>query len=78
MLTNGIFGTMVKLLRIAIGPSMSLILQPLQLLLVILSGYVNRHQQQVNEFYRTQVKLLLEAPGKKRLLLADDDQFAFE
>ena len=53
---------------------MTFILQPWQLLLVILSGYVNRHQQQVNDLYRTQLKFLLQAQGRKRILLSDDQR----
>ena len=53
---------------------MTFILQPWQLLLVILSGWVNRHQQQMIDFYVSQTKMLLESQGKKRILLNDDQR----
>ena len=39
---------------------MSFILQPWQLLFIILAALVNRRQQQVNEFQRVQIEVLLE------------------
>jgi transposase InsO family protein len=58
----------------AMGPAMSFILQPWQLLFVILAALVNRRQQQVNEFQRVQIEVLLEKLGKKRVLLNDDQR----
>jgi len=50
---------------------MSFILQPWQLFFLILSGWVNRHQEQMLDFYVSQTKALLESHGKKRILLND-------
>jgi hypothetical protein len=48
-------------------------LQPWQLFNVILAGWMNRHQQEVIEYFRTENHVLKEKLGKKRILL-DDDQ----
>jgi hypothetical protein len=53
---------------------MSFVLQPWQLLLVILSGWIERHQQAQLEFQRTQLLVLLEILGKKRIVLNDDQR----
>ena len=53
---------------------MSFILQPWQLFFMILAAWINHHQQQVNDFQRAQIKVLLEAQGKKRVLLNDDQR----
>ena len=53
---------------------MTFILQPWQLFFVILSGWVNRHQQQVIDFYISQTKVLMEREGKKRILLGEDQR----
>ena len=53
---------------------MNFILQPWQLLLVILAHWINRQQQQVIEYLRTENQILLEKAGKKRLLLNDDQR----
>jgi len=52
---------------------MEFILQPWQLFLVILAGWMNRQQQEVIEYLRTENQVLKEKLGKKRILL-DDDQ----
>src|SRR5262249_1115363 len=44
-----------------------------QLLLVILAGWVNRQQQQIIEYLRTENQILREKLNKRRILL-DDDQ----
>ncbi len=49
------------------------VLHPFHLLVVILAGWINRHQQAVIEYQSTQTQVLLEKLGKKRILL-DDDQ----
>ena len=54
-------------------PKMSVILQPCHILLATLCGVVNDRQQQIIEFQNAQIKSLLKKPGRKRLLL-DDDQ----
>ena len=53
---------------------MTFILQPWQLFCLILSGWVNRYQQQVIDFYISQTKALLESQGRKRILLNDDQR----
>lgn|SRR5262245_40056987 len=52
---------------------MSFALQPWQLLVMILAGWVNRRQQAVIEYLRTEKQVLKEKLGKRRILL-DDDQ----
>jgi hypothetical protein len=52
---------------------MDFILQPWQLYFVILAGWMNRQQQEVIEYFRTENQVLKEKLGKKRILL-DDDQ----
>ena len=47
-------------------------LQPWKLVLVGLAGWVNRRQQAVIDFQGTQIQVLMEDLGKKRLLLNDD------
>ena len=59
--------------RFAISPpssglSMSFILQPWQLFFMILASWVHREQQKIIEFYQAQLRALMEAQGKKRLL----------
>ena len=53
---------------------MTFFLQPWQLLLVILAGWVNRQQQEVIEYLRTENQVLQEKLGKKRILLSDDQR----
>ena len=53
---------------------MSFILQPWQLLLMILAGWVNQQQQQIIDFQRTEIDVLKEKLGKKRILLNDDQR----
>ena len=52
---------------------MLFLLQPWHILLAALCGMVNERQQQIIEFQNAQIEALLKKPGKKRLLL-DDDQ----
>jgi transposase InsO family protein len=52
---------------------MSFILEPWQLLLAIVAGWINQKQQDVIEYLRTENQVLKEKLGKKRILL-DDDQ----
>lgn len=49
-------------------------MQPWQLLLVILAGWVNRQQQQVIDYLRTENQVLREKLGKRRLLLSDEQR----
>ncbi len=55
-------------------PSMIFILHPWQLLLVIFASWINREQQQVIEYLRTENQVLLEKVGKERILLNDDQR----
>lgn len=52
---------------------MSFILHPWRLLPVIPAGWINRQQQDVIEYLRTENQVLEEKPGTKRILL-DDNQ----
>jgi putative transposase len=49
-------------------------LQPWQLMLIILAGWINRQQQEVIEYLRTENAVLKEKLGKKRILLTDDQR----
>ena len=53
---------------------MNLILQPWQLLLVIVAGWVHRQQQEVIDYLRTENQVLKEKLGKRRILLSDDQR----
>jgi len=53
---------------------MKFILQPWQFFFVILAGCVNCRQQEVIEYLRTENRVLKEKPGKKRILLNDDQR----
>jgi putative transposase len=53
---------------------MSFIFHPWQLLLVILAGWINQHQQQIIEFQRTEIDVFKEKLGKKRILLNDEQR----
>jgi putative transposase len=53
---------------------MSFILQPWQLLLVILAGWMNQLQQQIIEFQRKEIQVLKRRLGKKRIILNDDER----
>ena len=53
---------------------MNFILQPWQLFFLILASWVNRQQQQVIEYLRTENRVLKEKLGKKRILLNDDQR----
>ena len=56
------------------GLPMSFILQPWQVLFVILAAWVNREQQATIEFYQVELEAMMKAQGKKRLLLTDDQR----
>jgi putative transposase len=53
---------------------MKFILQPWQLMLIILASWVNRQQQEVIEYLRTENAVLKEKFGKKRILLTDEQR----
>ena len=50
------------------------VLQPFHLLVVILAGWINRHQQTVINFQNAQIQVMMEKLGKKRILLTDDQR----
>jgi transposase InsO family protein len=50
---------------------MKFVLQPWQLLLVVLAGWINRQQQDVIEYLRTENQILKESHGKRRIPLTD-------
>jgi putative transposase len=54
--------------------TMNFLLQPWQLLFVILAGWVNRQQQAIIEFQREEMDVLKETFGKKRIPLNDDQR----
>jgi len=51
---------------------MSFILHPWQLFFLILSGLVNRRQQEIIEFQNAQIRALMDKMGRRRGLLTDD------
>jgi hypothetical protein len=53
---------------------MKLIFQPWQLMPIILASWINRQQQDVIEFLRTENDVLNEKFGKKRILLTDEQR----
>ncbi len=53
---------------------MNVVLQPFYHLVVILAGWINRDLQAVIEFQSTQIQILMEKLGKKRILLTDDQR----
>ncbi len=53
---------------------MSFILHPWQLLVFIIAGWINRQQQEVIEYLRTENQVLKEHIGKKRILLSDEQR----
>ena len=74
LLTVGVSGNRVKVFHFTTGPTMSFILQPWQLLFMILAGWVNREQQAVVEYLRTENQVFKEKFGKRRILLNDDQR----
>jgi len=53
---------------------MNVILQPWQLLLLILAGWINRQQQETIEYLRTENKILKESHARRRIRLNDDQR----
>jgi hypothetical protein len=53
---------------------MNFILQTWQLYFLVFAGWVNREQQEVIEYLRTENQVLREELGKKRILLSDDQR----
>jgi transposase InsO family protein len=56
------------------GSAMNFLLHPWQLLLLILAGWVNRQQQEVIEYLRTENQILKEKLGQGRIRLSDDQR----
>ena len=54
------------------GSIMAFLLKPWQLYFLALAGLVNRQQQELIEYLRTENQVLKEKLGKKRILLNDD------
>lgn len=54
--------------------SLNFILEPWQFFFAILAGWVNRQQQQVIEYLRTENQVVKELYGKKRMLRNDDQR----
>ena len=50
------------------------LLQPWQLVLLILAGWINHREQEVIEYLRAENRMLREKLGKKRILLNDDQR----
>jgi transposase len=50
------------------------VVQPWQLLLIVLAGWMNRQQQEVIDYLRTENQVLKESHGKKRIRLNDDQR----
>ena len=50
---------------------MDLVLQPYQLMVILLASWVHQQQQEVIEYLRTENSVLKEKFGKKRILLTD-------
>ena len=53
---------------------MNFVLQPWQLLVVILTGWLNRQQQAVIDFLLAEAQVLKETHGKRRIRLSDDQR----
>ena len=53
---------------------MNFVLQPWQLFLVIVAGWINQQQQQVIDYLLSENQVLKESHGKKRILLSDDQR----
>ena len=53
---------------------MAFLLQPWQFYFIIIAGWVNRQQQELIEYLRTENQVLKEKLGKKRILLNNDQR----
>ena len=58
----------------AIRSHRKFILQPWQLFVLILAGWINHREQEVIEYLRTENRVLREKLGKKRILLNEDQR----
>ena len=57
-----------------LGMIMTFTFQPWQFYAVILAGWINRQQQEVIDYWRTENRVLRETHGPKRILLNDDQR----
>ena len=64
MLTAIVVGLNVEVF-LHLRPTMSFILHPWQVLLLILAGWVNQQQQQVTDYLRTEHEVLKEKLGNQ-------------
>ena len=64
-------------IHIVIGRSMQFVLQPWQLLSIIVAGWMNREQQQTIDYLRTENQNIRGKPGNKQILLWDGSVPAF-
>ena len=53
---------------------MQFVLQPWELAFAILASWINREQQESNDYLRTENQVLKEYIGKQRILLTDDQR----
>ena len=53
---------------------MNSVLEPWQLLLVVLSGWANRRQHEIIEFQNSQIRVLMDKLGRKRIILTDEQR----
>ena len=53
---------------------MSFVLQPWQLCVAIIAGWIQRRQQEAIEYLRAENRVLRETHGSKRILLNDDQR----
>ena len=53
---------------------MAFILHPWQIVLVILASWSNQQQQRIIEFQRTEIDVLKEKVGKRKVILNDDQR----
>ncbi len=49
-------------------------IRPMTMLLVMLAGWINQHQQDVIEYLKTENAILKEKIGKKRIILSDQQR----
>ena len=64
----------VWMVRVFLGATMHFMLQPWHLFFLILASWINRKQQEVIEYLRTENQVLHEKLGKKRILLNNDQR----
>ena len=57
---------------------MNFVLQPWQLLLALLAGWINRQQQELIEYLRTENQILKDKLGKHRIVLTDDPRLRLD